>query len=127
MKYERLEIGPYNLHVIKTDKFKKNVISLSFKENFNKKNITMRSMLASMLVRATQKYPDERSMSIASEELYNVTYNGTNSIYGNYMIMDIDLTFLDTKYTSDELSKESIEFLKEMIFNPLVKDKKFDE
>ena len=26
MKYNRYEIGPYNLHVINTDKFKKNVI-----------------------------------------------------------------------------------------------------
>ena len=36
MKYNRYEIGPYNLHVINTDKFKKNVINVSFKEKVKK-------------------------------------------------------------------------------------------
>ena len=34
MKYNRYEIGPYNLHVINTDKFKKNVINVAKSDVF---------------------------------------------------------------------------------------------
>jgi len=47
MKYNRYEIGPYNLHVINTDKFKKNVISVNFKEKVKKEDLTIRNLLSS--------------------------------------------------------------------------------
>lgn len=127
MKYNRYEIGPYNLHVINTDKFKKNVINVSFKEKVKKENLTIRNFLAAILLKATKSYPDERSMAIKSEELYNIVYDSSSTIYGNYSIMNFEITFLDTKYTSTELLKDSVEFLTEIIFNPNVKDNQFDE
>jgi len=127
MKYNRYEIGPYNLHIINTDKFKKNVISVNFKEKVKKEDLTIRNLLSSILIKSTKKYPNERSMNIASEELYNIGYNSSNSIYGNYTIMSFEITFLDTKYTSPDLVKESVEFLSEMLFNPNVTNNRFDE
>lgn len=127
MKYNRYEIGPYNLHVINTDKFKKNVINVSFKEKVKKENLTIRNFLAAILLKATKSYPDERSMAIKSEELYNIVYDSSSTIYGNYSIMNFEITFLDTKYTSTELLKDSVEFLTEIIFNSNVKDNQFDE
>lgn len=66
-------------------------------------------------------------MAIKSEELYNIVYDSSSTIYGNYSIMNFEITFLDTKYTSTELLKDSVEFLTEIIFNPNVKDNQFDE
>lgn len=127
MKYNRYEIGPYNLHIINTDKFKKNVITVSFKEKVDKKNLTIRNLLATILLKATKNYPNERSMAIKSEDLYNIVYDSNNTIYGNYSIMNFEITFLDTKYTEPDLMEKSIEFLTEILFNPKVDDKKFDE
>lgn len=127
MKYNRYEIGPYNLHVINTDKFKRNVISVNFKEKVKKEDLTIRNLLSSVLLKSTKKYPDERSMNIVSEELYNIGYSGGNSIYGNYTIMSFEITFLDTKYTSPDLTKESVEFLSEILFNPNINNNSFDE
>ena len=93
MKYNRYEIGPYNLHVINTDKFKKNVINVSFKEKVKKENLTIRNFLAAILLKATKSYPDERSMAIKSEELYNIVYDSSSTIYGNYSIMNFEITF----------------------------------
>ena len=127
MKYNRYEIGPYNLHIINTDKFKRNVISVNFKEKVKKEDLTIRNLLSSVLLKSTKKYPDERSMNIASEELYNIGYSSGNAIYGNYTIMSFEITFLDTKYTSPDLIKESVEFLSEILFNPNVNNNRFDE
>lgn len=127
MKYNRYEIGPYNLHVINTDKFKRNVISVNFKEKVKKEDLTIRNLLAAVLLKSTSKYPDERSMNIASEELYNIGYSSGNTVYGNYTIMSFEITFLDTKYTSPDLVKESVEFLSEILFHPNISNNMFDE
>ena len=40
MKYRKIEVGPYNLHIIKTDKFKTVTIRINFKRPLIKEEIT---------------------------------------------------------------------------------------
>lgn len=127
MKYEKYELGPYNIHIIKTDRFKKNVISVNFNEKIKKENITIRSFLSSILVKSTYRYKTERDMNIKAEELYNVIYNSSNTLYGNYMIMNFEMTYLDSKYSSSTINEEVVDFFKEILFNPNVSDNKFDD
>lgn len=127
MKCNHYEVGPYNLHIIDTDKFKKTVISVDFKEKVKKENITIRNLLSLVLLKSTKNYINEQEMNIKSEELYNIGYSSSNTIYGNYSIMKFEISFLDEKYTEEGMTKESLDFLNEIIFNPNINNNCFDE
>ena len=64
MKYIKNEIGPFNLHIIKTEKFRTNRIIIHFKRPVVKEEITMRNLLCDCLTWATKKYNSERLMNI---------------------------------------------------------------
>lgn len=127
MKYTRYEIGPYNLHIINTDKFKRNVITVNFKRKVKKSETTLRNMLANILVKSTKKYQTEREMIIETENLYNIGYSGGTSISGNYSILYYEMTFLNEKYTEDKMSEKTLQFLADILFNPNSTNNKFNE
>lgn len=127
MNYTKYEVGPYNLHVINTDKFKTTTIRLNFKKKVKKEDVTYLTVLNSMLFKSTKKYKTNKDLEIASENLYDITYGDGLTISGNYIIMHIYGTFLNEKYSDSEVLEKSIEFLSEILFNPDVIDKKFNE
>ena len=84
MKYKKISTYSYNLHIIKTDKFKTVTVKMNFKRELDKKEISYRNMLINMLCESTAKYPTKRLMNIATEELYELCYRGMNYISGKY-------------------------------------------
>ena len=53
MDYVKNEMGSYNLHFIKTDKFKTITVKLVFRRLVQKEEITMRNVLADLLLRSS--------------------------------------------------------------------------
>lgn len=127
MNYTKYEIGPYNLHVINTDKFKTSTIRLNFKKKIKKEDVTYLTVLNAILLKSTNKYKTNKDLEIASEELYDITYGNGLTISGNYIIMHLYGTFLNEKYSDSEVLEKSIAFLSEILFNPDVIDEKFSE
>lgn len=127
MKYQKIVKDNYNLHIINTDKFKTINVRINFKRKINKEEITIRNLLNDLLINTSKKYPTSRDIEIETEDLYNVGVGSTPYKSGNYHIMSFKETFLDEKYTEKGMNEKSIEFLLELIFNPNVKDKKFDK
>lgn len=126
MKYTKIKNNSYNLHVIKTDKFKTITIQVNFKRETVKEEITARNMVVNMLCDSNSVYKTQRELEIATEELYNLFYNSTNYMSGKYSIMALEFTFLNEKYTEKGMLNKSIEFLYNIIFKPNIKDDAFD-
>ena len=120
MKYKKIKNHTYNLHIIKTKKFKTVTVQVSFKSLLNKEEITYRNLLINVLCQACNKYPTKRLMSIATEDLYELTYQASNYISGKYNVMCFDITFLNDEYTEDGNFESSLDFLCELLFNPLI-------
>lgn len=118
MEYTKISNEKYNIHFIKTDKFKKNIISIQFREKVNKKNITKRNLLSKVLLKSTQSLKDEREINIKSEELYNVIYNSYLFISGKHSVLGFDLTLLNPKYTEISMLDESFNFIFDIILKP---------
>ena len=49
MKYKKIDVGPYNIHLINTNKFKTVTIKINFKRKVKKREITKRSLLSRLL------------------------------------------------------------------------------
>lgn len=127
MKYTNKDMGSYNIHLIKTDKYKTITIRVMFKRKIKKEEITIRNVLASLLVQSTNKYNSKRKMTIEAHDLYSARLAVDNSRAGNYINTIFTLNVLNDKYTESGNFKKSLEFLNEVIFNPDVEDKKFKE
>lgn len=126
MKYEKVNLEAYNLHFITTDKFKTTTISVNFREKAKKEDITIRKFLFQMLCSTSLKYNTNRLFEIKLEDLYSTSLGHSNTLFGNLINSYIDIKFLNEDYSDENLLNDAIEFLFELIFNPNVKDGKFD-
>lgn len=126
MKYEKVNLESYNLHFITTDKFKTTTISVNFREKAKKEDITIRKFLFQMLCSTSLKYNTNRLFEIKLEDLYSTSLGHSNTLFGNLINSYIDIKFLNEDYSDEHLLNDVIEFLFELIFNPNVKDGKFD-
>lgn len=126
MKYTKIKNNGYNLHIIKTDKFKTITIQVNFKRELVKEEITNRNMLVNILCESNSVYKSRRELDIATEELYNLVYSSSNYISGKYSVMALEFAFLNEKYTEKGMLEEAIEFLYNIIFKPDVINDEFN-
>ena len=64
MEYINKDLGSYHLHMIKTDKFKTIKVKVAFRRPIVKSEITIRNILANILVQTTNKYKTRRALAI---------------------------------------------------------------
>lgn len=118
MEYINYNMNAYNLHIIKTDRFKTVTVSVVFRRKINKEEITMRNLLKELLINSSYNYPTERSLIVETERLYDLKLLSSNYRIGNYAILSLKTRFLNEKYTEEGMNEESIKFLLDLIFNP---------
>jgi len=111
-------MNAYNLHVIKTDKFKTVTVGIAFRRKLLKGEITIRNLLKDVMINSSYNYPTEKDLIIETENLYDLKLSSTNYRVGNYAILSFKIKFLNEKYTEDKMNEESIKFLLDLIFNP---------
>ena len=126
MNYEKIDLGSYNIHFIKTNKFKSTTISVNFREDLKKENITIRKFLFQMLCTSTKNYNTSRLFEIKLEDLYSLGIGYSSIKFGNIINSYIDIKFLNNKYSDNNLLNNALDFLFEIIFNPNVENNKFD-
>lgn len=125
MKYKKYNLGKYNLHIIKTDKFKTITIKINFKRKIKKDELTKRTLLVYTMFNSSLKFPTKRTMGMEIENLYGISLNGENYLSGNYSILSFSSTFLNEKYTEKGLNNKSLDFILELILNPNIRKKEF--
>ena len=118
MEYRKLEYDHYNLHLIKTDKFKTISVKVNLKRPIVKEEITIRNLLVNSMLESTEHYKTRRELEIETEELYDLGYRAVNYASGKYTVFNFDITFINPKYTEDMMLDNSFGFLNELIFHP---------
>lgn len=127
MEYRKIEIGSYNLHLIKTDKFKTIFFKLVFRNEIRKEEITKRNVLFNILSTSSKKYNTKRLMNIKKEELYDLSLYCSTRRIGYHIASEIYFSMLNPKYTDKKMLDEVTDFIKEVIFNPNIVDNKFNK
>ena len=127
MEYKKIEKEKYNLHLIQTDKFKTITVKVNFKRKLAKEEITKRNLLVSVLTEGTKNYPSKRLMEIKTEDLYDLAYRSINFQTGKYTVLSFDMTYINEKYTEDNMNEESFKFLHEIIYNPNIDNNSFNK
>ena len=125
MNYEMIDMGAYNLHIIKTTKFKTITVEVNFREKMSKDSITMRNLLKSVLLSTNKNFQNERELIKETENLYDLKLISSNTRMGNYSNLAFKIRFLNEKYTEKSMNEYSIGFLLDVIFNPDVENNSF--
>ena len=127
MVTKNIEVGSYNLHLIKTDKFKSLFFEIIITKKLKKEDITITNLLIDNMSFSTKKYNTLRLMNIKKQDLYNAFFLASNKRLGKAMQTKLTFSMLNPKYTEESMLEESIEFLKEIIYNPNIEQDAFNE
>lgn len=125
MNIESHNMGAYNLHFIKTDKFKTISVDVNFYREIKEDEITKRNLLKMTLLNSNNDYKTERELIKESENLYDIKISSGISRVGKFSNLSFQTKFLNEKYTEKDMNKESIMFFLGLIFNPYIKENKF--
>lgn len=126
MKYDKIFMGSYNLHLINTNKFKTNTIEIDFRTKMND-DTTIRNLLKMVLLDSNANYKTEKELVKETEKLYDLKLISSTSRIGTNSNIAFKMKFLDEKYTEAGMNEESILFLINLIFNPNVENNSFNE
>lgn len=127
MVYKLHENGAYNIHTIKTDRFKNIKMEIFFRNNIDVKTIHKRTVLFDMLVETSKNYKTKRDIVLALEELYNASCYASSIKVGNEIISSISMDFLNPKYTKDFNIEDAIKLPFDLIFYPDVCNEEFNQ
>lgn len=130
MNYKVIEIKKgIKLHIIKTDKFKTNLLSVFLTTPLNNENITENAMIPAVLRRGTINMPTQDAISKELEEMYGASFNCGIEKTGDNQVIKFYLESISDDFLpqSEDLLKKSIGKISEIVFNPLVENDAFKE
>lgn len=131
MRYIEKEIKKgIKLHTIKTEKFKTNLIAIFLSMPITRENVTKNALISAILRRGTMNMPSSLEISKTLEEMYGASFDNGIDKTGDNQILKFYIETINDNYipqNGENMLKTSIKKLLEIVFNPLVKDEKFNE
>ncbi len=116
-------------HIINTNKFKTNLISIFLTSKLTRETITQKALILSILRRGSKELPTQQELNTKLEEMYGaecdcgIDKNGDNHI-SKFYIESVNDKYLPNK---DEILEKSINILLNIIFNPVTEQNKFKQ
>ena len=123
-----LEIGKnVKLTLIPESKFKTNLISVYIQRELDRKEVTKNALLPGILKSGCNKYKTLGQLTDREEELYGSYLHAGASKRGESQVLGFSILSVNEKYLDEKILGQCIEFLNEIINNPLVIDGGFNE
>lgn len=123
MDYKKNQIKEgINLHVIQTQKFKTNIISIFLTLPLTRENITKESLISAVLRRGNMHYNTAEEMSIALEEMYGAGFDCGIEKTGDAHILKFYIETINEEFLpqKEDILKKALNMLCDIVFNPLI-------
>lgn len=117
MNEKIIEREHYKIHLIKTNKFRENVISIFFRDKSTLEDYKKIAAL-SLLNYSSKNYKTKRLINIKKEELYNEYLKYTYSRIGDTLKLGWIMSFIDPKLIGDDYLSDTIKFGFDILNNP---------
>ena len=117
-------------HTINTNRFKTNLVAIFLSIPITRENVTFNSVLSSVLRRGSKNMPTQEKISQELENMYGASFDCGISKTGDNHILKFYLESINDKFlpqNDENMLKQSIEKLLDIVFNPLIEDGKFKE
>lgn len=107
-----------NLHVIKSNKFKTTSICVIIRRNLNRKDVTYNAIIPNILKNGCSKYDTLKKINEKIESMFGAVFDASIIKKGEEQLIQFYIEVINKK----DLIMEALDFLNEIILNPLVKD-----
>lgn len=127
MKQKVYNCNSFNVHTIKTDRYKTCHVEVIFRNIVDKEKLPSLSFLADILSESSKNYPKKKDLITRYEELYQI-FAYTNTVrLGNVFDFHVNLDFINPEYIEDETYIEEVfKTFFDIIDNPCVTNDEFD-
>lgn len=127
IKYNMIADG-IRLLCVNTDKFKTNFINIDLFTPLGE-DLPAQYVLTSLLAHISGNFPTVKSFNSKVESLYGASFESSIGNYGDNMRMSFFLELPDDRFAlyGEKPSEESVDFLTDILLNPLCSDGKFME
>lgn len=117
------------LHCIETEKFKTNLLAMFITIPLTRQNVTLNSVIPAVLKRGTKELKTQEEIAKKLENMYGASFDcGIEKIGDNHVIKFYLEALNDNfipKEANQDLLKQSVELLLDIILNPLVEKEAF--
>ena len=112
------------LRALYTDKFKTGCFSINFLRRHTRKSAPLDALLPSVLLRATEKYPNIRSISTHLDELYGASFGTMVRRKGEVKLTGFYADFIEDDFLpqGESVFAAMVEFAKEVLLHPYTQD-----
>ena len=130
MKYykENIKKG-IEFHKINTNKFKTNLFAVFLTTPLKKETVTMNALMPLVLKRGTNRLNSQELISEKLEEMYGAGFDCGIEKSGNNQVIKFYVESLNDEYIPEkkDMIEESFNILFDIIFNPFIKENKFNK
>ena len=130
MKEEIIELKDgIKAHLIKNDIFKTNLICIMLTVPLQRGTVTHNALIPFILKRGSTNFPSQNIINTRLEELYGAGLDCGIDKIGDNQAIKFYIESIDNKYTlnGEDLLKDSLDLLIDLIFNPLLIKNEFNE
>lgn len=117
MKYQLAQ--GVTLHIIPSRKYTTNHILVNFASKQTPTNSAPRNLLVNLLCNASQKYPNQTAIARHLANMYGAELDGYVVRMGMTHNVRFSLTLVNNHSIKSDLTEMAVDFLAELIFNPL--------
>ena len=127
MEYKKVSCNSYDIHTIKTDKFKTVRMEIIFSREVNREEMPFFTFLSDILTDSSLHYPRRKDIAIRLEELYKTTLYGITNKVGNLFTITFVTEFIAPEYINDKnYLNDVLSFPFELLNNPNVNNNEFE-
>ena len=108
MDYLDFNMDNYELHVIKTDRFKTIFYNISIRFDDERETERYMSMLSRLLVQTSSKYDSLREINLACASIYDPSYSIRVLSSGKVDILSLTASFANEKYTEEGMNEANL-------------------
>lgn len=125
---EKIKQG-ITVHKIKTNKFKTNLFSIFITTKLNREDVTKNALLTAVLRRGTRKMSTQEEISKELENMYGASFDCGVEKTGDNHVLKFYLESINNDFLPSEenLSKECMEILIDIAFNPYIENDAFKQ
>ena len=115
------------LHLIKTDKFKTNLIAVFLTTPLSKTTVTKNALIPAILRRGSGVLQTQSEIGKALEEMYGASFDCGIDKIGNNQVIKFYLESINNEYIpeNEDNFQKSLNLILDIIFNPLIENNSF--
>ena len=127
MDYKSVNLKNYDLHMVKTNRFKQIKLLVDLRIKDEKENSKYLKILQNILLKTSPNYQTIKEINTACASIYDPCYYISYIESGKEGVFTLDISFINEKYTEKGMNKKSIDFVLDFLFNPKIINNGFDK